>query len=143
MMILPVKGKPDTIHVTQSLTGDTITIHGHVTGPNYLHITREQAKHYWPIIKAWGEGCPLRQLGGQATTSHVERMNLSARTFMRRFTRCALGFSKKLDNLKHAVALFGMAFQLCACSLGSWTHAGAGMRLGSKPFTIAELLGGL
>lgn len=41
-----------------------------------------------------------------ATTSHVERTNLSVRQFARRFTRCTLGFSKKLDNLKHAVALF-------------------------------------
>jgi hypothetical protein len=65
MLILPVKNKPDTIHVTQSITGDTITVYGHVTGPNYLHITREQARDYWPILKAWGEGCPLRQLMGR------------------------------------------------------------------------------
>ncbi len=41
-----------------------------------------------------------------ATTCHVERMNLTARIFKRRFTRCTLGFSKKLENLRHAVALF-------------------------------------
>lgn len=39
-------------------------------------------------------------------TSHVERSNLSMRTFMRRLTRLCLGFSKKLENLKHAVALY-------------------------------------
>jgi len=38
-------------------------------------------------------------------TSHVERNNLTLRTFIRRRTRLSLGFSKKLDNLKHAVAL--------------------------------------
>ena len=39
-------------------------------------------------------------------TSHVERSNLSMRTFLRRMTRLCLGFSKKLDNLKYAVALY-------------------------------------
>ena len=38
-------------------------------------------------------------------TSHAERNNLTIRTFMRRFTRLSLGFSKKLDNLVAAVAL--------------------------------------
>ena len=40
------------------------------------------------------------------STSHVERSNLSMRTQMRRLTRLALGFSKKLDNLKAAVSLY-------------------------------------
>lgn len=39
-------------------------------------------------------------------TSHVERHNLTIRTFMKRFTRLALGFSKKLENLEAAVAMF-------------------------------------
>ncbi len=39
-------------------------------------------------------------------TSHVERSNLTMRTFIRRMTRLCLGFSKKLDNLKAAVALY-------------------------------------
>jgi hypothetical protein len=46
----------------------------------------------------------------QATTSHCERTNLSVRIFNRRFTRSTLGFSKTLDNLKHAVALFAWHF---------------------------------
>ena len=39
-------------------------------------------------------------------TSHVERSNLTMRTFIRRMTRLCLGFSKKLENLEAAVALY-------------------------------------
>lgn len=40
------------------------------------------------------------------TTSHVESHNLTMRMSMRRFTRLCTGYSKKLENLKAAVALY-------------------------------------
>jgi hypothetical protein len=40
------------------------------------------------------------------STSFVERQNLSMRMGMRRFTRLTNGFSKKIDNHAHAVALY-------------------------------------
>lgn len=46
-------------------------------------------------------------------TSHVERSNLTIRTFMKRFTRLALGFSKKLENLAAAVALHVAHYNFC------------------------------
>lgn len=40
------------------------------------------------------------------STSYVERQNLSMRMGMRRFTRLSNGFSKKVENHAHAVALY-------------------------------------
>lgn len=47
-------------------------------------------------------GAPDRKL---ISTSYVERQNLSVRMRMRRFTRLTNGFSKKFENLEHALAL--------------------------------------
>jgi hypothetical protein len=46
-------------------------------------------------------------------TSHVERCNLTIRTFIKRFTRLTVCFSKKLDNLKAAVALHVFHYNFC------------------------------
>ena len=44
------------------------------------------------------------------STSYVERQNLTMRMGMRRFTRLTNGFSKKIENLAHAVALHFMFY---------------------------------
>jgi IS1 family transposase len=50
---------------------------------------------------------------GTICTSHVERNNLTIRTFMRRFTRLALGFSKKVENLAAATAIHVAVYNFC------------------------------
>jgi hypothetical protein len=47
---------------------------------------------------------------GHISTSFVERQNLTMRMNMRRFTRLTNGFSKKVDNHAHAVALHFMYY---------------------------------
>lgn len=47
------------------------------------------------------------------STSHAERSNLNFRMHLRRFTRLVNGFSKKLDNLKAAVALYVAWYNFC------------------------------
>jgi IS1 family transposase len=46
-------------------------------------------------------------------TSFVERQNPTTRMQMRRFTRLTNGFSKKLENQQHAVALYFMYYNFC------------------------------
>jgi hypothetical protein len=52
-------------------------------------------------------------MSDHVSTSYVERQNLTMRMAMRRFTRLTNGFSKKLENLEHAVSLHFMFHDFC------------------------------
>ncbi len=49
----------------------------------------------------------------QASTSFIERQNLTMRMHMRRFTRLTNAFSKKIQNLEYAIALHFMYYNFC------------------------------
>ena len=73
-------------------------------------------------------------------TSFVERVNLTVRTHNRRFVRLGLGYSKKLENHRHSVALFVASYNFCKkhTTLGTTPAVGAGLT--DRVWKIEELL---
>jgi IS1 family transposase len=68
---------------------------------------RTEQRKYSPSVCT---GTRIRVLKGdpdpsRISTSYVERQNLTMRMGMRRFTRLTNGFSRKVENLAHAVSL--------------------------------------
>jgi IS1 family transposase len=68
---------------------------------------RSQPGKYSPAICTGTKRIPLKgdPDPDRISTSYVERQNLTMRMGMRRFTRLTNGFSKKVENLAHAVSL--------------------------------------
>lgn len=75
------------------------------------------------------------------STSFIERQNLTMRMSMRRFTRLTNAFSKKLENLEHAVALHFMHYNFARPhkTLGSLTTPAMAAGLANHVWSIAEL----
>ena len=81
----------------------------------YGHTEDDASKRYSP---AECIGCEKEVIAGKpdmnlVSTSYIERQNLTMRMGMRRFTRLTNGFSKKIENHMHAVALHYMHYNFC------------------------------
>ena len=68
---------------------------------------RYSPANYTGSIKEIIVGNPARK---HISTSYAERQNLTMRMSMRRFTRLTNAFSKKVENLAHAVSLYFMFY---------------------------------
>lgn len=78
----------------------------------YGSVTKEEARRYSP---ATCTGTETKIIEGnpdpaKISTSYAERQNLTMRMHMRRFTRLTNAFSKKVENLEHALALYFMYY---------------------------------
>jgi len=128
---------PDAFRLMQDLssriaTRFQLTTDGHHVYLNAVENTFGSEIDYAMLVKVYGAApetetrySPGRIIGTQLSvitgnpnprhisTSFVERQNLTIRMSMRRFTRLTNAFSKKLDNLKHAVALHFMYYNFC------------------------------
>jgi IS1 family transposase len=99
--------------------------------------TEFNERRYSPAICT---GIDIRKVNGnpdmdKVSTSYVERQNLTMRMGMRRFTRLSNGFSKKVENLAHAVSLHYMHYNF-ARPHTTLTKAGGG-----RPTTPAMAAG--
>jgi IS1 family transposase len=74
------------------------------------------------------------------STSYAERLNLSLRTSQRRFTRLALGYSKKLENHRAAVSLFVAHFNLCRVHAALRITPGMAIGVSDHVWSVAELV---
>lgn len=106
-----------------------LTTDGHKVYLNAVEGAFGIAVDYGMLVKVYGESSdsekrysPSEYVGSKKevimgdpdpdhiSTSYVERSNLTMRMGMRRFTRLTNGFSKKVENLAHAVSLHFMYY---------------------------------
>jgi IS1 family transposase len=105
-------------------------IYGNVTGV-------DDERRYSPAVCT---GIDIRPVIGdpnlsKASTSYAERQNLTMRMGMRRFTRLTNAFSKKVENLAHAVSLHYMHYNFAR------PHATLTKAAGGYPTTPAMAAG--
>lgn len=74
------------------------------------------------------------------STSYVERANLTMRMGMRRFTRLTNAFSKKMENLEHALAVHFMHFNFCRVHQTLKTTPAIAAAITNRVWSIEDLI---
>jgi hypothetical protein len=91
-------------------------------------------------------GCDMKVVSGNpdpnhVSTSFVERQNLTMRMSMRRFTRLTNAFSKKIDNHRHAVALYFVYYNFCRVHQTIRVTPAMEAGIADRVWTLEELVG--
>jgi transposase-like protein/IS1 family transposase len=92
---------------TRSSYAQLVKIYGEPVGEDVHRYSPSKIKESI-TTPLWGNPNPER-----ICTSHVERQNLNIRTALRRYTRLTIGFSKKWECLKAALALYFAYYNFC------------------------------
>ena len=105
--------------------------------------SRKPERRYSPSVCIGAEQIPVNGDPAEAhiSTSHIERLNLTMRMSMRRYTRLTNAFSKKVENLTAAVSLHFMHYNFCRVhqTLGTTPAVAAG--IADHTWTLDELVG--
>lgn len=88
---------------------------------------KKEAVHNWPRMD-------------RTCTSHVERMNLNLRTFIRRMTRLSNGFSKKWANHEAMLGLFIAHYNFCRTHGTLKTTPAVASGLTGRKWTVRDLI---
>lgn len=112
-------------------------------------VSSDPTRRYSPAIctgvdKVWVMGEPDMT---KCSTSYVERLNLTMRMQIRRFTRLTNGFSRKAENHAHAVSLHFMHYNFCRphmtltkAAKGTKTTPAMACGLTDHVWTVEEIL---
>ena len=73
------------------------------------------------------------------STSYVERQNLTVRMGMRRFKRLTNAFSKKVENLSHALSLHFIYYNFCLIHSSLTVEDESGKKIKRTPVMAAEI----
>ncbi|HVF59550.1 MAG TPA: hypothetical protein VNJ70_07050 [Thermoanaerobaculia bacterium] len=108
----------------------------------YVSAGGEEARRYAPPRLLTSETVVVSGTpdGYRASTSHVERLNWTVRTDLRRFTRLSNGFSRKRENLRAAVALWACYYNFVKRHAKLRMPPAMKAGLIRRPWTMADLL---
>jgi IS1 family transposase len=109
----------------------------------YGEIDTEGQRRYSPATCI---GCETKHIKGNPdpdhiSTSYVERQNLNMRMGMRRFTRLTNAFSKKIDNLMAAVAVYYTFYNFCRVHQTLKTTPAVKAGIADHVWSVDEVIG--
>ena len=104
--------------------------------------TEEPQRRYSPAKIVTVENKPVygNPKEERICTSHIERQNGSLRQWCKRLTRLTYAFSKKMENLRAALALHFAFYNFCRRHTSIKQTPAMASRLASRPWMMAELL---